>query len=261
MSREDAPRSDPTRRFTNRVGSYVRSRPGYPEGLISLLVRESSLRPADRVADVGSGTGLLSEIFLRHGNEVFGIEPNERMRAAAEKSLGGEARFRSVDGSAESTTLPAESVDLVAAGQAFHWFDRELARKEFHRILRPPRRVVLVWNDRRTEGSPFSAGYEALLRKHGTDYGVVDHKNLGDDVFEAFFRPGGWKVFSLPNAQRFDQEGLRNRLLSSSYTPPSGDPRHAPMLDDLARLFAETSENGFVRMEYATKVFVGTIRD
>jgi len=251
--------NDPTRRFTERVESYVQSRPGYPPDLVPLLAREADLHPSHAVADVGSGTGLLSEPFLRNGNEVFGIEPNPKMRAAAEKAFAGKPLFRSVEGSAESTTLPAESVDLVAAGQAFHWFDRKRAREEFARILRPPFRVVLVWNDRRTEGSRFSEGYEALLREHGTDYGLVDHKNLGSDVFDAFFEPNGWKLFSLPNTQRFDENGLRSRLLSSSYTPPPGDPRHEPMLGDLARLFARTNDDGFVLMEYETKIYLGKI--
>ncbi len=252
-------RPDPTRRFTDRVASYVRSRPGYPVDLVSILEKEADLRPSDTVADVGSGTGLLSEVFLRFGNAVYGIEPNGEMRAAAERAFSAEPLFRSVDGTAEATTLPAASVDIVAAGQAFHWFDREKARAEFARILRSPRRVILVWNDRRTEGSRFSAGYEALLRTHGTDYEAVDHKNLGSDVFESFFRPGGGKEFSLPNEQRFDADGLRARLLSSSYTPPPGDLRHSAMIEALDRLFAQTAEGGFVRMEYETKIYVGRV--
>jgi SAM-dependent methyltransferase len=250
---------DPRKRFSERVDAYVRSRPGYPEGLVPLLEREAGLRPSQTVADVGSGTGILTRVFLDYGNEVYAVEPNEKMRAAAEAAFEPIPLFRSVDGSAEATTLPAESVDLVVAGQAFHWFDREAARAEFARILRPPRPVALVWNDRRTTGSPFAEGYETLLRRHGTDYGAVDHKNLGDDVFESFFRPGPWKRFALPNRQTFDEEGLRARLLSSSYTPPPGDPRHAPMLEDLARLFRETSKDGFVAMEYDTTVYIGNV--
>ncbi|HET7451688.1 MAG TPA: class I SAM-dependent methyltransferase [Thermoanaerobaculia bacterium] len=250
---------DPRGRFSGRVDAYVRSRPGYPPGLIPLLEREAGLDRSQTVADVGSGTGILTRLFLEFGNEVYAVEPNAKMRAAAEAAFEGVPFFRSVDGSAEDTTLPSESVDLVAAGQAFHWFAGEAARAEFARILRPPRTVALIWNDRRTEGSAFSRGYEALLRRHGTDYGAVDHKNLGPDVFEAFFRPGPWNRFAIPNRQTFDAEGLRARLLSSSYTPPPGDPRHPPMLDALGRLFAETSENGLVTMEYDTTVYVGTV--
>ena len=253
------PGPDPRERFSGRVDAYVRSRPTYPAGLVPLLEKEAALRRSDSVADVGSGTGILSLPFLRFGNEVFAIEPNAKMRAAAESLLGDEPLFHSIEGSAEATTLPAESVDLVAAGQAFHWFDREPARAEFIRILRPPRRVALVWNDRRTEGSPFSRAYEALLRRHGTDYGAVDHKNLGADVFDSFFRPDPWKIRVLENFQDLDREGLRERLLSSSYTPPPGDPRHPAMLEELDEVFRTTARDGIVRMEYDTKVYVGNL--
>ena len=224
-----------------------------------MLQKEAGLHPSHSVADIGSGTGLLSILFVRFGNETFAVEPNAKMRKAAESIFVEEPLFHSVEGSAEATKLPSESVDFAAAGQAFHWFDREKARVELARILRPPRPVALVWNDRRTSGSAFSEGYEALLRRHGTDYGAVDHKNLGDDVFEAFFRPGPWSVRTIENRQEFDREGLRQRVLSSSYTPPPGDPRHGPMMQELDALFARTARSGRVVMEYETRVFSGRV--
>ena len=245
----DPVRPDPRERFSGRVDAYVRSRPGYPGGLMPLLRREAGLLPAQPVADVGSGTGILTRLFLDAGHEVYAIEPNAKMRAAAEEAFARRPLFRSVDGSAEATTLPPGSVDLAAAGQAFHWFDREAARVELARVLRPPR----------TAGSGFAEGYEALLRRHGTDYGAVDHKNLGPDVFDSFFRPGPWRRFALPNLQQFDEEGLRARALSSSYTPPPGDPRHAPMMEELSRLFRDTAEDGLVTMEYETTVYIGAV--
>lgn len=147
------PARDPTRRFSDRVENYVRYRPGYPRALLECLAREHGLDPAHAVADIGSGTGILSELLLRNGNAVFGVEPNAEMRAAAERLLRGQAKFHSVDGRAEATTLPTASVDWITAAQAFHWFDVSAARREFRRILRPiasgsdgqgGRRVALV---------------------------------------------------------------------------------------------------------------------
>ena len=129
---------DPTRRFSNRVDDYVRYRPHYPPGVLDRLREGIALTPRTVIADVGSGTGISTELFLQNGNTVFAIEPNPEMRAAAERLLGGRPNFHSVRGTAEATTLPDGSVDCVVAAQAFHWFDPEKTRVEIP--AHPPRR-------------------------------------------------------------------------------------------------------------------------
>jgi SAM-dependent methyltransferase len=257
----DTPSKDPTRRFSDRVADYVRYRPGYPEALLRTLMDEAGLGPGSRVADAGSGTGISTELLLRSGAEVWAVEPNAEMRAAAEARLGSNPRFHSVAGTAEATTLSGASADLVAAGQAFHWFDRERFRAECVRILRgAPRtgRVALFWNSRRTESTPFLRAYEALLRRFGTDYERIDHMKLGPEVFEAFFG-GSYEIRRFANHQVFDFEGLRGRLLSSSYTPAPGHPGHEPMLDELRRIFDRHQEEGRVRIEYDTELHLGRL--
>src|SRR5438309_4282171 len=128
---------DSTKRFGNRVENYVKFRPGYPPELLSFLGEAIGLTAAWAVADVGAGTGISAEIFLRHGNEVWGVEPNAAMRAAAERGLTEWPKFHGVAGTAEQTGLPDGSVELVTAFQAFHWFDPGTARREFARILKP----------------------------------------------------------------------------------------------------------------------------
>src|ERR1700737_2786303 len=113
---------DPTRRFSTRVANYARYRPSYPLAVIDLLRSDCGLTGDSMIVDVGSGTGILSELFLKNGNEVFGVEPNPEMRKTAEMLLKDYHRFRSIDGAAESTGLTANSMDFVTAGQAFHWF-------------------------------------------------------------------------------------------------------------------------------------------
>jgi len=252
---------DPTRRFSDRVADYVRYRPGYPEALLRALEEEAGLGPGSTVADVGSGTGISTELLLRSGATVFAVEPNDAMRAAAEARLGAEPRFRSVAGTAEATTLPDASVDLVAAGQAFHWFDRERFRAECRRVLRPSSegdRIALFWNARQTESTPFLREYEALLRRFGTDYERVDHLRLGPADFDPFFG-GPYESRRYPSEQVFDFEGLRGRLLSSSYTPGPGHPDHEPMLAELRRLFDRHQEGGRVRFEYDTELHLGRL--
>ena len=161
--------TDPTARFSNRVDDYVRYRPSYPAGVLEILRAEVGLTPASIIADVGSGTGISAELFLRNGNTVYAVEPNDAMRHAAERLLGGYHAFHSVNGRAEATTLPDASIDLSLAAQAFHWFDVPKARAEWQRILRPDGWAVLVWNTRRTDTSPFLRAFVAgACAKHNS---------------------------------------------------------------------------------------------
>jgi SAM-dependent methyltransferase len=255
----DPERSDPTRRFTDRVSDYARYRPSYPAELMQLLREELGLRPDHVVADVGSGTGILSEPFLANGNVVFAVEPNRAMAQAARDRLGGNDRFRDADGRAEATGLEAGSVDLIVVGQAFHWFDAARAREEFRRILKPDGRVVLVWNIRRVDGTAFLRDYEAFLRHWGTDYEEVSSRYQDEAAMSSFFGPAGYRTRRFHNRQTFDLAGLRGRLLSSSYTPSPGHPRHEPMLAALPSLFDAHQADGQVAFEYDTDVYYGRL--
>jgi len=150
---------DSLTRFSDRVEDYVKYRPGYPPQVIEVLRARCGLTPSSVVADVGSGPGNLARLFLDNGNEVFAVEPNAEMREAGKQSLGNRGGYRSVDGRAEGTRLENASVDFVTAGQAFHWFDWPHAKTEFRRILRPEGWVVLLWNERLTDSSPFLRDY------------------------------------------------------------------------------------------------------
>lgn len=251
--------TDPTQRFSERAANYVRCRPGYPEALVKTIEREVGLTPASVVADVGSGTGISTELFLRLGCTVLAVEPNAAMREAAEERLAHHARFHSVDAPAETTTLPDASVDLVAAAQAFHWFDVGRARTEFARILRPAGSVALFWNTRSEDATPFLRDYEALLQRFATDYAQVDHRKFDEEALAPFFA-GEAQLHAFPNEQLFDLEGLRGRLLSASYAPLPGHANHPTMLRELDRIFAEHEVHGQVRFEYEAKLFLGRVR-
>jgi SAM-dependent methyltransferase len=251
--------SDPTKRFTSRVENYVRYRPSYPPAVVELLAAECGLAREALVADIGSGTGLLAERFLAAGYRVTGVEPNAAMRAAGEQLLASYSQFSSVDGTAEATALADRSVDLIVAGQAFHWFDQPRARREFARILRPGGFVALIWNERRADSTPFLAEYEQLLRDYAPDYPATNHRQIDEATIAAFFSPGSYALRSFENAQRFDLAGVRGRLLSSSYAPEAGHPNHQPMLDALAATFERHQSGGTVAFEYDTKVYYGRL--
>lgn len=253
--------TDNTARFSDRVDDYVKHRPGYPQAVVTYLHGVLGIDPRATVADVGSGTGIFTQLLIDAGHTVFAIEPNTPMRAAAERLIGNRPGFISVAATAERTSLDDASVDLVTAAQAFHWFDVEGARSEFTRILRPGGYVVLLWNDRREDGSDFSVEYQSLIDEYNTDLAVVDHRRLtrGDAVIERFFGASGHRTICFENRQRLDFEGLRGRLVSSSYIPAAGAPRHDEMIDELAALHARHAVDGFVEISYETKVYYGRL--
>lgn len=245
-----------TQRFSSKVENYIQYRPAYPTSVIGLLVAQCGLTADSIIADVGSGTGILSELFLENGNPIYGVEPNDEMRAAAERLLQAQSGFRSINGKAEATTLAPQSVDFVTAGQAFHWFDQQQARQEFSRILRPRGWVVLLWNERRLAATPFLRAYEQLLLEFGTDYQQVRHENVEQDI-ASFFAPAGFELAVFDNLQEFGLDGLQGRLLSSSYIPAPGDEAYQAMLARLREIFLAHQNNDRVIIEYDTKVYYG----
>jgi len=249
---------DPTKRFSKRVENYIKYRPGYPAKIIPLLESECGLTPRSVVADLGSGTGFLTKLFLKYGNKVFGIEPNVDMRAAGEKLLAKYQNFTSVDASAEATTLPNHSIDLIVAGQAFHWFDRAKAKPEFQRILKPGGWAVLIWNGFRVETSPLNNGYQEIVLRYGTDYKEVAREINGIDV-ESFFATEPYKRARFAFSQMFDFEGLKGRLLSSSYAPESSDPNFDKMIDELRSLFDANRKDDKIDFNYETEVYYGRV--
>src|ERR1035438_9256884 len=244
-------------RFSNRAQDYAKYRPHYSPDVVRALRQACRLRPEHLVADVGCGPGLLAEVVLQNGNRVIGVEPNREMREAGEQYLAQFANFTMIDGSAEQTTLADASVDFVMAGQAFHWFRSEPTRVEFARILRPGGWTILIWHDRDTQATPFLRAYDDFLHLHGTDYQRVNHKTVASaDVITRFFAPNPVEFISQQTQQHFDLDGLRGRLLSSSYVPKEG-PAAEAMLQELPELFAKFEDRGQVVVDYQTKIYYG----
>ena len=253
------PASNATSRFSDRVENYIRYRPGYPEEALDVLRRECGLTSGDVIADIASGTGIWTRRWLENGNRVYAVEPNIDMRRAGERLLSEFTSFTSVHGSAEATTLSGASVDFVTAAQAAHWFDRGRTRHEFVRILKPRGWLVLLWNEREVDTTPFLCDYEHLLVTFGTDYEDVRHERTTDSVNE-FFDPLPYQERVFAMRQEFDYEGLEGRLLSSSYAPGPGHPKHQPMLKELRRIFQQHMENGIVGFDYKTRLYFGKLK-
>ncbi|OLE85818.1 MAG: hypothetical protein AUF79_16105 [Crenarchaeota archaeon 13_1_20CM_2_51_8] len=249
---------DFTSRFTGRARFYSTSRPSYPSRILDILRTNVGFDQSHIVADIGSGTGLLSELFLANGNHVIGVEPNDDMRIFAEKSVGKFSKFLNVRGTAEHTSLESASIDLVTVGQALHWFDCEASSREFARILKMKGHVCIVYNDRNNEDS-FMKDYNQVVSKYARNRASVP--NIDDDYLSRFFRRGKYSKFSMPNEQLLDFEGLLGRMTSASYMPsPDDEEQFASLKEDVARLFQTYEQLGKVRMLCDTTVFLGKIR-
>ncbi len=252
-----------TNRFSDRVDNYVKYRPHYPVEVVEFLKAEKIIYENPVIADIGSGTGISCELFLKHNYKVIGVEPNEPMRQAAEKILqnySDQKLFISVDGKAEATTLENNSVDVITCAQAFHWFNNDTFKQECKRILKPNGNVVLMWNDRRTDSTDFLKVYEDFLQMFGTDYKEINHKNTQEiSQFDNFFGQGNYSEKSFYNYQDVDFAGLKGRVLSSSYMPNEGHADFDHMIYCLKKIFMRYQENGVVRLDYDTKIYFGQL--
>ena len=190
------------------------------------------------------------------GTPYLPLNPTPKCAKWGAHRLEAYPRLVSIAGTAEETTLRSGSVDFVTAAQAAHWFELSRARAEFARILRPEGWCVLIWNERRTESTPFLRDYEQLLLDYGTDYKEVRHERTTAIIHE-FFAPVPYREREFDLRQRFDYEGAAGRLLSSSYVPLEGQPSYTPMMQELERIFRAHATNNIVEFEYSTRVFYG----
>ena len=244
----------PTKRFSDRVADYVRYRPDYPVSLLEYLINTYGFHPQQVVSDIGMGTGLLTQLLLKHGNQVYGVEPNADMRAAAEGYLQTYPNFESIDGQAEATTLETASMDWIFAGQAFHWFERQATRREFSRILKPDGRIALIWNQR-LMSDPFQSAYEQFLATYAPDYALVQQRRPRTAALAEFFAPATMETASFDHHQVFDFDGLKGRLLSCSYAPTQESANFTEMMEQLRSLFNHYSHQNQLFFRYTTRLY------
>lgn len=245
--------SEYTGRFSQKADDYNKYRPKYPEELRELLVNELNLTPEKLVADIGSGTGISSEIFLDCGNMVFAVEPNEAMREMAEQNFDLEENFVSVNGTAENTELNDGSIDLIFSGTAFHWFDLEKTKKEFYRILKPGGNIMISWISRDMDDE-LQQETEAVFNKYTEDITSVEKQKDGYKV-EEFFAPKKVQHRTFPHSQTFEWEQFLGRLRSSSYYPEESDKDFDAITADMKAVFEKFEENGTVEFKYKTEVY------
>jgi ubiquinone/menaquinone biosynthesis C-methylase UbiE len=242
-----------TERFTGRADIYDRYRSRFPQAVIGLLREHCNLQPGDLVADIGAGTGMFAELFLDHGNHVIAVEPNAEMRAACRRLLSHPERLQIVDAAAESTGLAAASIDLIAVGRAFHWFDRVRALAEFKRILKPHGWLVLAATSPARESSEAAREYQQLIVSHAIDLAIVRQHFGSYDGLKPF---GDTQAFAatITGEDRLTLDAFTGLIQSFSIMPLPGDTRHKPMLEAIEAYFSKWSSDGILRLETESRV-------
>ncbi len=238
-------------RFSSRVQNYVKYRPSYSNDIISYLEEAIGLNEKSIIADIGSGTGISTKLFLDNGNTVYSVEPNQDMRQAAENLLKSYSNVHFIDGSSESTKLQSESIDIIIAAQAFHWFNPEPTKKEFLRILKANGTVVLLWNIRKTKSDGFMEGYLEIIRR----YAEIYTNESDDDLIPKFFDYKTIYEEVLDNPQIADFDRLKGEITSFSYMPNENDINYVTMISELEDLFNKYNSNGKVTLEYETHIY------
>lgn len=247
-------------RFTDTVSDYVKYRPHYPNALLPLLTSLEALKQNDVIADIGSGTGILTADFLKAGHKTYGVEPNQAMRKAAEKALSTYAHFISLAGSAESTGLEASSIDLITIATAFHWLDPLKTKKECCRVLKSGGHVALIWNIRDIYASPLMHDYEKLLQQYAIEYEKLASQDYDESIIHDFYAPAPYLLETLPNKQVFDKAGLIGRVLSTAYAPRDNPPQLDKLIKAMQDCFDMYQSDGEVEFLYQTKIYLGQVK-
>ena len=247
--------------FSGKFSNYSKYRPGYPQNLLRLMEEHIGLTPATVVADIGSGTGICSRLFIENGNTVYGVEPNDEMRQYSSISLRAYPGFHSMKGTGENTGLNDNSVNLVVCAHSFHWLNPDSAKKEFQRILSDQGYVALIWNDKAQEDNSFNSDYESICRRfkkfrpkyNSSGSTLVDH-----NVLDNFFK-GSYKTMELENHQELTLEGVMGRYSSTSYAIGPEEAEYESLIKEMKEAFGKYQNDGFVRIQYITRIFLGTV--
>ncbi len=233
---------DNTQKFSGKADIYQQARPNYAQELLDFIAHTWQIGEGSLVADIGSGTGIFSRQLLGLGARVYAVEPNADMRAKAEELLGGSPNFVSVDGSAENTTLPEHSFNLVTAAAAFHWFDTERFKQECARILIDGAPVVLLWNEANLSAE-INQGREAIFRKFCPNFKGFSGGNDQEGAIKRAFFDGDMQEKRFSNPLIYDRQTFINRALSASYSLIETDPGFAAYMKELGELFDQLAED------------------
>jgi len=248
-------------KFTGLGKTYAKFRPNYPQSFIDYLYSGVGINKESIIADIGSGTGILTKQLLEQGNKVFAVEPNKDMRIIAEADLSIYENFTSVNATAENTTLESSSVDFITVAQAFHWFDESRFKKECNRIIKPNGKVTLVWNSRDTDADVVKES-DAILKKYCPNFKGFSGGMRGTEDenthYKNFFN-GEYITKTFQNDITFDLDGFIGRNRSASYALKEDEKNFTEYIEELSECFYKHVINGIMTMPNLTRSYTGIV--
>jgi ubiquinone/menaquinone biosynthesis C-methylase UbiE len=247
-------------RFSGRVQAYAAHRPRFPQGILRFLRQQDALRKHAVVADIGAGTGMLAELFLDAGHRVLAVEPNDEMLTACRELAASCTVLEVVKGSAEATTLPDASVDLITVGRAMHWFDWPQAHREFARILRPAGWVLIATNGHREGGAPVSDLLASMFRRWRSDLAGRQRQPDFNERLQGFLDTSTWQRERLEDAIALNFESLLGYAESLSAMPRSGEAGYEEMVAEIREVFEHFQQGGVLLMPCSCELFLGRLR-
>ena len=213
--------------------------------MIDWLEERSSLAPGARIADIGCGTGIFTQLLSVRGYCPTGIDPNREMLKRAAPSTGASY----LQGVAEALAFPADTFALAVSAQAFHWFPLEAAISEMRRVVIPAGCGSAIWNCR--TATPFLSEYNALISRYSTEYSGGSYWDRSADHVAGAVRAWQSERREFSYRQTLDRAGFFGRTRSSSYVE-HGIARKDEFLRDLGSLFEKYERHGEVTIDYRT---------
>ncbi len=245
--------------FTGKAAIYSKYRPNYPEEYIDYLISFNKLTPNSRIADIGAGTGILTEQLVARGFKVWAVEPNFDMRTLAEKSLKSHPNFTSLPGTAEETNIENASMDLITVGQAFHWFVKDKFKRECQRILKANSNVAVVWNSRDSSSPLVKENAEICKRFCPAFKGFSKNMDETPHLYKEFFRAGKYEYEIFRHDLQYHQEAFVGRNLSSSYAPKPTEENYSQFVEAIVGLFQKYSKKGMLVVSNLTRSYIGQV--
>ena len=241
--------------YSTKAEKYAKFRWGYALSAIQAIIDITNMSVNSVVADIGAGTGILTRHFVGKAKTIYAIEPNFELRQILTRDLGVFSSISVMDGCAETTKLPTNSVDVITVAQAIHWFDPKPTRQEMMRILNHDGWLVLLRNYGKRSAQ--EEAVESLMTEdYGANFSVVNVQP-NEKPTRFYFGNDDFQTFVFPFAFRQGWEEFIGSLTTASFMPDEGHPLFHKLETEARKIFLQYSKHGEWMVEGETELVIG----